>query len=298
MDAAVKPRGLVEMIDRPLRLAWWRRPLWQRLAGAAAALLLAVLAVMLLLGPAERTMRMRLAGVRIATAEQGMFHDFIPLRGEVVPRDTIYLDALEGGLVARVLAQAGDRVVAGQPLVEFSNTELELQVQGSLNGLVQSIASLRKMETDLELTRAGNERQLADAEDKVTSLRRALERREELILRHVISEEERDGYRDQLASAVRLRDLQRDSNERQEALRLQQQPQIAQQVAMLQESLQITRDKLRNLTARAPVAGLITAMDLTAGQAGVCRTGCHLAKGKNKGFRASLSVRNFPSPYM
>jgi HlyD family secretion protein len=122
------------------------------------------------------------------------------------------------------------------------------------------------METDLELTRAGNERQLADAEDKVTSLRRALERREELIQRHVISEEERDGYRDQLASAVRLRDLQRDSNERQEALRLQQQPQIAQQIAMLQESLKITRDKLRNLTARAPVAGLITAMDLTVGQ--------------------------------
>lgn len=266
MDAAVKPRGLVERMDRPLRLAWWRRPLWQRLAGGGTTLLLAALAVVLLLGPAERTMRMRLDGVRVATVEQGVFHDFIPLRGEVVPRDTIYLDALEGGLVARVLAQAGDRVVAGQPLVEFSNTELELQVQGSLNGLVQSIASLRKMETDLELTRAGNDRQLADAEDKVTSLRRALERREELILRHVISEEERDGYRDQLASAVRLRDLQRDSNERQEALRLQQLPQIAQQIAMLQESLKITRDKLRNLTARAPVAGLITAMDLTVGQ--------------------------------
>ena len=35
---------------------------------------------------------------------------------------------------------------------------------------------------------------------------------------------------------------------------------------MLQESLKITHDKLRNLTASAPVAGLITAMDLTVGQ--------------------------------
>jgi HlyD family secretion protein len=266
MDVAVKPRGLVEDMDRPLRLAWWRRPLWQRLAAGGGALLLVVLALVLLLGPAERTMRMRLAGVRIATVEQGVFHDFIPLRGEVVPHDTVYLDALEGGLVSRVLVRAGDVVVAGQPLVEFSNTELELQVQGSENGLVQSMASLRKMETDLELNRASNERLLADAEDKVTSLRRALERREELIQRHVISEEERDSYRDQLASAVRMRDMQREANQRQEALRVQQQPQIVQQLAMLQESLKITHDKLRNLTARAPVAGLVTAMDLTVGQ--------------------------------
>ena len=143
MDVAVKPRALVEAMDRPLRLAWWRRPLWQRLAGVGVALLLVVLAV-LLLGPAERTMRMRLAGVRIATVEAGVFRDFIPLRGEVVPHDTVYLDALEGGLVARVLVQAGDRVLAGQPLVEFSNTELELQVQASENSLVQSITSLQQ----------------------------------------------------------------------------------------------------------------------------------------------------------
>ena len=43
------------------------------------------------------------------------------LRGTVVPKDTIYLDALEGGQVEKVLAQAGDQVVQGQPLVIFRN---------------------------------------------------------------------------------------------------------------------------------------------------------------------------------
>ncbi len=104
-----------------------------------------------------------------------------------MPRDTIYLDALEGGLVARVLVQAGDRVTVGQPLVEFSNTALELEVLDREGGLVQSITQLQTFETQLEQNRAANERLLADAEYDVTRLERALARREELIARQLWS---------------------------------------------------------------------------------------------------------------
>ncbi len=266
MDVAVNPGRAPEPMDRPLTLPWWRRRGWKSSLGIAGALVLAVLGAVLLLGPAQRTMRMSRSGLDISTVQQGVFHDFIPLRGEVVPHDTVFVDAQEGGLVSRVLAQPGDRVLAGQPLVEFSNTALELEVQSGENALVQSITSLQKLETDLELTRANNERLLADADDDVTRLQRELQRREQLVQKHVVSVEERDQYRDQLASAIRKRDMQRDSNARQEALRVQQQPQIRQQIAMLRESMKITHGKLRNLTARAPVGGLITAMDLTIGQ--------------------------------
>lgn len=266
MDVAVRSARPIEGMDRPLRQAWWQRPRWRRLIVAVVALALLVAAVVVLLGPAQRTLRMKASGVSIATVEQGVFHDFIPLRGEVVPHDTVYLDALEGGLVARVLVQAGDWVKAGQPMVEFSNTALELEVRSSENGLVQSITSLQKLETELEMTRANNERLLADTEDDVVRLQRELGRREQLVSRNVISVEERDQYKDQLASAIRRRDMQREGNVRQEALREQHQPQIRQQIATLQDSLRITHDKLRNLTARAQVAGQITVMDLKVGE--------------------------------
>jgi HlyD family secretion protein len=266
MDVAVNPARVPDSMDRPLRQPWWQQPRWRRLMIAGVALLLLLAAVVVLLGPAQRTLRMTRTGVSIAMVEQGLYHDFIPLRGEVVPHDTVYLDALEGGLVARVLAQAGDWVKAGQPLAEFSNTALELEVRGSENGLVQSITSLQKLETELEMTRANNERLLADTEDDVTRLQRELGRREQLVLRNVISVEERDQYKDQLASALRRRDMQREGNVRQEALREQHQPQIRQQIATLQDSLRITHDKLKNLVARAPVAGQITVMDLKVGE--------------------------------
>jgi HlyD family secretion protein len=253
-------------MDRPLRLQWWQRPLWRRVLIAGLVLSLLVVAVVVLLGPAQRSLRMSRSGVAIAAVEQGIYHDFIPLRGEAVPRDTVYMDALEGGLVARVLVQAGDRVRIGQPLVEFSNTALELEVLDREGGLVQSITQLQTFETQLEQNRAANERLLSDAEYDVTRLERALARREELIARQLVSVEERDQLQDQLDSAMRKRELQRDSNRRQEALRVQQLPQVREQMIKLQESLSITHDKLRNLTVRAPVAGLVTAMDLKIGE--------------------------------
>ena len=73
----------------------------------------------------------------IDTAQPGVFHDFTALRGKVAPHDIVYLDAQEGGQVEAVLAHAGDRVVLGQPLIRFRNTELELDVLDRVGRLVE-----------------------------------------------------------------------------------------------------------------------------------------------------------------
>jgi HlyD family secretion protein len=227
---------------------------------------LAIAAFAFLIGPAQRSLRMSVAGVGIAPVEQGTYRDFIPLRGEVVPRDTVYLDALEGGLVTRVLAHDGDRVLEGQPLVEFSNTALELEVLQRESSLVASITQLQELETQVEQNRATNDKALAEADYDVTRLKRALDRREELFARQLVSAEERDKLQDELQSALRKRDLQHESNVRQDAMRERQQPQRREQMNKLQESLEITHSKLQNLTERASVSGLLSGMDLKVGE--------------------------------
>jgi HlyD family secretion protein len=132
--------------------------------------------------------------------------------------------------------------------------------------LVQSITGLQGQETQLEQIRAGNDRELADIEYDVTRLQRAIERREELAARQLVSAESLDQLRDELDRAQRRQRMQQESNARQESLRQQQAPQIRVQMARLQESLEIIHGKLRNLTARAPVAGLITQLDLKVGE--------------------------------
>jgi HlyD family secretion protein len=267
VDAAVKsPQMPQPAMDRPRMLPWWRRGRWLSLGALTAALLLALVAGLLLPGPAQRSIRMPLSAVTTGKVERGVYHDIIPLTGEAVPRDIIDVDSSEGGRIERILAQAGDHVTAGQPLVELSNTALELDVLDREGRLVQSITESQSYATQLEQNRVSNEKALAQIDYDIVRLRRALDRREALVAQHLVSAESRDQIKDELDHSLLERPMQQESNERQEALRRRQLPEIQAQIAKLQQDLVVTHNKLHELTVRAPVTGLLTAMDLTVGR--------------------------------
>jgi HlyD family secretion protein len=253
-------------MDRPVRLPWWRR--WFLLQWGIALFVAVLLATMaaLFLGTSERSTRIAAAGVTVARVSQGVFHDFIPLRGKVVPMNTVYLDALEGGRVDRLLVQAGDMVTAGQPLVELSNTELELDVLDREGRLVESITQLQSYETQLEQNRVANQKALAQIDYNVVRLRRSVGRRNVLAAEDAEPVEVKDEVQDELDYDVQVRPMQVESNRRQDELRIQQLPQIHSQIEKLQQDLKITHSKLDNLTLRAPVTGTLTAMDLKVGE--------------------------------
>lgn len=254
------------VMDSPIMLPWWRKPHWVQ-AGITIGVLGALIAIALVfLGNAERSVRLAVATVTLSKVEQGVYHDFIPLRGKVVPRDTIYLDALEGGSVRRVLVEAGDFVTAGQPLVELSNTELELNVLEREAQLVGSITQLQNTQNQLEQSRLNNEKTLAQIDYDIVRLTRMVQRRKPLVAQGVESHEVLDTLQDELDHLRAIRPLQAQSNQQQNRLREQQLPQIRAQLDKLQKDVEITRGKLDNLTVRAPVAGRMTAIDLKRGE--------------------------------
>ncbi len=266
MVAAVKNSALHDAMDRPRSQPWWRQKLWQQLALGVGALILAIVAGVLLLGPAQRSVSIPAGGLTIAAVEHGVYHDIIPLTGEVVPHDTVFLDAVEGGRIEHLLVQAGDTVTQGQPLVQLSNTALELDVLDREGRLVQSITESQSYQTQLEQNRVANQKALAQIDYDIIRLRRALDRREGLVTQHLVSVESRDQIKDELDNALLQRPMQEESNRRQEQLRAKQLPQLQEQIAKLQQDLVITHGKLADLTVRAPVGGLVTSMDLTIGE--------------------------------
>jgi HlyD family secretion protein len=233
--------------------------------GVASVTVLAV-ATLAVLGGAQRSVRMAIGNVTIASVERGVFHDFIPLHAHVVALNTVYLDALEGGRVERILAQAGDVVAEGQPLVELSNTELELDVLEREGRLVESITQLQAYETELQQNRIANQKALAQIDYDIIRLRRSLERRKVLVARSLEAVDVRDSIQDELDHALKIQPLQAEANGKQEQLRVEQQPQIRAQLDKLQQDLKITHAKLDNLVVRAPVSGRLTAMDLKVGE--------------------------------
>ena len=253
-------------MDRVVRQPFWRSRRVRIAAGVAVVTVLLIGTAAAFLGPAKRSVRLPLAQVSIDEVQRGVYHDFTTLQGQVAPRDIIYLDALEGGQVQKVLVHAGDHVNAGQPMVVFRNTQLQLDVMEREAREVESITQQQTFEKQLEQTRADNEKTLAQIDYNITRLQQQADRRDELVKAGYVAKETAELVRDELAYNKMIRPVQVETNKRQEALRVQQLPQIRQEMASLQKSLQITRATLDDLTVKAPASGRLTAMDLQPGE--------------------------------
>ena len=221
-------------MDRRIPHGRWSPTRWpialRVVIAVAGAILLILLVARLLAGSGERTVRLPAAQVTVATVEKGIFHDLIPLRASVVPRETVYVDAIDGGRVDRVLVEPGDVVRAGQPILELSNTNLALQVIQQESQINQAISELQQNEIALEQNQLANDRALAEIDYNLVRLGRAAARREELAAKGAFSLEQRDVASDELAYYKRLRPIQADSGARQSALRERLLPSIHEQL--------------------------------------------------------------------
>jgi HlyD family secretion protein len=252
-------------MDEAVKRRWWQcRRLHVALAALSAIAVLVVLAIGM--PGSGRSLRVAEGAAVIEAARRGVFRDLTTLDGRIVPRDTVYLDALEGGQVKHVLARAGDMVSEGQPLVEFRNTQLELDILSQEGRLVESMTQLQARQQQLEQAEADNRKALAGIDYDLVRLGSAVRRREQLAARGFVAGEEFDKLRDELTYQMRLRPIQARTTATQSALRDEQGPQIRAELTTLRKSLAITRSKLDELVVRAPVSGRLTAMDLKIGQ--------------------------------
>ena len=257
-------------MDRRIEHSAWS---WRRLPpgtriGVAAILIGAasLLLIKLIAGTGERTLRLPLEQISTATVSRGVFRDLIPVNARVVPRETVYIDAIDGGRVDRLYVEAGDLVEAGQPIIALSNTNLALQVIQQESQLNQAISQLQQNEIALEQNHLANERGLAEIDYKILTLQRAMERRETLAGQGLVSREQRDEIADELAYYRKLQPIQSDSSSRQSELRARLLPGIHDQLQNLRGNLTVIHDKLDALVVRAPVTGRVTALDLKVGE--------------------------------
>jgi HlyD family secretion protein len=257
-------------MDRPVEGHRWlpsRWPLAAKICAVASIAIIGLLAtIRIIAGSGAATVRMPRAQLTVSVVEQGIFHDLVALRARVEPRETVYIDAVDGGRVDRVLVEAGDRVMHGQPLIELSNTNLALSVIQQESQLNQAISQLQQNEISLEQSSLSNARALAEVEYQLVKLERAAARREGLVAGGGTSREQRDEIADELDFYRRLHPIQTASSKRQADLRDRLLPDIHRQLDNLRGNLDVVQGKLAGLIVRAPVAGVVTALDLKVGE--------------------------------
>lgn len=270
VEVATKASTARAGMDRPVPRNRWSPAQWpiagQLGAVSLAALVAILIAIRLLTGSDEKTLRIQKAHLTVSTVEQGIFHDLIVLRAQVEPRETVLIDAIDGGRIDRVLVELGDHVQKGQPLIELSNTNLALSVIQQESQLNQAISQLQQNEIALEQNALANARALAEIDYNLVKLERSDARRERLAAVGAAPKEQRDEIADELAYYRQLHPIQAESSRRQSDLRDRLLPDIHRQLTNLRSNLEVVQGKLASLIVRAPIDGRVTAIDLKVGE--------------------------------
>jgi HlyD family secretion protein len=233
-------------------------------AGALAVLLSAGWLVSTLL--AGRSLSVDSERVAVSSVSVGTFEDFIPTRGRLVPRSTVYLDAVEGGRVEQVLVEDGAMVRAGQPIVRLSNTNLQLEVLGREAAVTEQLNFMRTLELQLEQNRLAHKRNLVEIDYQITRLMRSIKRQRNLAEKELVSQSTLDELQDELTYYRNRRDVTLESQSSDARLQEEQLRQLRAASAQLETSLALARNNLEDLNVRAPVEGKLSGFDVEIGE--------------------------------
>lgn len=239
-----------------------------RIVGYGLAGIIAILFVWWLVGMflGGRSLSVNAQRIFVSPVTVGTFEDFIPLRGRLVPRSTVYLDAIEGDRVEQVLIEDGTLVEAGDPIALLSNTNLQLEVLGREAAVTEQLNNIRTIELQLEQNRLSHKRNLVEIDYQIIRLNRSIERQRELAAKDLVSQSTVDELQDELNYYKNRREVTLESQTSDARMQAQQLRQLREAGDQLQAGLGFARKNLDDLNVRAPLSGKLSGFNIEVGE--------------------------------
>src|SRR5690349_7148894 len=250
-------------MDRPIP----KPPAWRRRALIGAGLMAAGGAAFFFLrGSGDRSLEVDNGRLTFATVKAGRFEDFIQVRARVTPLRTTFVDTASGGQVEAIRVEDGARVEKGQPLVELTNTALQLDLISREAQITEQLNNLRGLELAHEQTRLANKREMVEVQFQIARLERQSDRQKQLVDSGSGARGELDDLVEELAYYRKRLAVHAESQQAAERLQRAQVVQLRASTDQLEKNPDIARKNLESLKVRAPADGTLSAFSLEVGQ--------------------------------
>jgi len=201
------------------------------------------------------------------------FQEMVPSSGNVEPRLTVFLDAVEGGKIEEIFVLEGEIVEAGTPILRLSNPTLQLNLLQTETQRIEQNNRLEDTRFRVDQANLSMRQQLTDMDYNIKRLKRDHDRNSALYERQLVSAAVFEATRDEYDYWTRRRDLTLRSY-RADSLRQRIQiDQMEEAVSRMDENFVLINQRLDNLTLRAPRAGQLSQLNAELGEL------------KNSGFR-------------
>jgi HlyD family secretion protein len=262
-----------DLAEDPIVLSSMDRALERRLlTPSRVAAAFSVVAMLALVGYAyveyglTRTLSVDPQRLSFSTVAFGTFREYIPVTGSIVPRTTVFLDAIEGGQVTAVHVEAGAIVEAGDPLVRLKNTNLQLEAIGREAQLTEQLNDLSGTRLSFEQNRLRHRLELIDLDYEIERLERHIAQREPLVGTGGAARGELDDLQSELAYRRALRTAVLEAQSVDVEFQATQIERLQEAVDAMNLNLGIARENLENLVITAPIAGQLTLLEANVGE--------------------------------
>ncbi len=251
-------------MDRKIVDKRWIKPKhWKYIIGSAFIL---IVTVALVLRDPTSTYRVDVEKVNIETVKYGPYQDYIRIIGVVEPISTIYMDAIEGGIVEEILIEEGSMVNKGDIILKLSNTALNLDILNSEASLAEKSNFLRETQINMEQQKLILQRDLINQEYDLIQKKRLYQQNKELFEDELIAREDYIQSREAFEMALELKDLTIKRNQQDSIFRKNQIEKISLNLDNMERNLELIYQRQENLNIKAPVDGQLGLLDAELGQ--------------------------------
>lgn len=231
------------------------------------AIFVCFIAYQVLFADRRSKLRIETEKITISTVKRDVFQERIPQTGTVEPSRTVYLDAIEGGTIKRIVAESGAMLKKGDVILELSNLNRELAVLSQEAAYNETITRLR--DTRLGITRNDLEQRqmLALIDNQLAILEPQYHRQKQLFEKKLISKQEFERTEADYKYNVERRKITYEVYKNDSVDRIRQLRELNASEKRMSLSLEGVGKILDNLIIRAPMDGQLSRPQLEVGQA-------------------------------
>lgn len=251
-------------MDRVIEKKTWTTSRIITLAGAA---LFTILVVWMFFFRDNRSkLYVQKEQLTISEVTEGKFQEFIPIDGILLPRNTVYIDAVQGGVVDEVFVEDGAILKKGDPILKLSNANMELSYMDQETRMYDAINNLANTLISIEQLKYTRQKEITELYYQIDKLKTDFNRKETFYRDKLISlKEYEDAKRDyeyalnQLNISLKLKRLDSISGVRQGQ-------QINSSMERMQNNLALLRKNMDNMTIKSPGDGKLSSFNVEIGE--------------------------------
>ncbi|MFM7853099.1 MAG: efflux RND transporter periplasmic adaptor subunit [Flammeovirgaceae bacterium] len=205
--------------------------------------------------------------ITISDVKMGEFKEYIPQTGTVEPSRTVYLDAIEGGNIKRIVSESGAMLKRGDVILELTNLNRELSVLQQEASFNESINRARETKLNIMRNDLDQRQQLALIDNQLAILEPQYRRQKQLYEKKLIAKQDFERTEADYKYNVESKRITYEAYKNDSIDRIRQLRETSLSEQRMTKSLDGVGKILDNLIIRAPIDGQLSTPHWELGQA-------------------------------